>query len=283
VSHVKPIRDSLEETEVIFGIASDLHFGSKACQITALNQFAEICRKKGVKYIFCPGDIVAGYNVYKGQMMDVYAISAEEQEDSVIANLPKGFEWYFLGGNHDYSFIKSGGGHNVLLSIASKRDDVKYIGFDEADIPILNGVDVRLFHPSGGVPYSVSYRIQKTVEQIAYSELSKVCLSDKPAPSIRFLFAGHLHIQVQSVFGPILAAQCGCFEGQTNYTRRKGLNPLIGGYIVQAHIRKKDGIILDFDTKYYMFPDIIIDDWKNYKHTIPENRKFVQPIFEKNI
>ena len=41
----KPIEDS---TEIIFGVPSDLHFGSKACQITALNEFCEICKKQGV-------------------------------------------------------------------------------------------------------------------------------------------------------------------------------------------------------------------------------------------
>lgn len=281
VSQVEPLKDSLEQTEIIFGVASDLHFGSKACQITALNEFCEICRKKGVKYIFAPGDIVAGYNVYPGQQFEVYALSAKEQEESVILNLPTGFQWILLGGNHDYSFIKRGGGHNPLLAIEAQRKDVTYVGFDEADIPILSGVDVRLFHPSGGIPYSVSYRVQKTVEQIAYSELAKVCLTNKKAPSIRFLLAGHLHIQMQAVFGTILAAQCGCFEGQTSYTRRKGLNPLIGGYIIQANIRKKDGIILNFDAKYYMFPEEIKDDWKNYKHSLPEVEKVCTPLFEK--
>jgi len=280
ISGVAPLEKSLEETEIIFGVASDLHFGSKACQITALKEFCEICKKKGVKYIFCPGDVVAGYNVYPGQQFEVYAPSAEEQEESVIVNLPTGFEWLLLGGNHDYSFIKRGGGHNPLLAIESQRSDIKYVGFDEADIPILNGVDVRLFHPSGGIPYSVSYRIQKTVEQIAYSELAKICLTNKKVPSIRFLLAGHLHIQMQSIFGPVFAAQCGSFEGQTGYLKRKGLSPLVGGYIIQTNIRKKDGIILSFDAKFYMFPDDIKDDWKNYTHTIPQKERFIKPLFE---
>jgi hypothetical protein len=279
---VKKLNNSLEENEIVFGVASDLHFGSKACQITALNEFCDICIKKGVRYIFVPGDIVAGYNVYPGQQYEVYALSAKEQEESVIVNLPRGpFEWYMMGGNHDYSFIKRGGGHNPILSIESQRPDVHYVGFDDVDIPILNGVDVKLFHPDGAVPYSVSYKMQKTVEQIAYSELAKLCLSNKQSPSIRFLLAGHLHVQCQAIFGTIFAAQCGCFEGQTGYLKRKGLNPLVGGYIVQATLRKKDGIILNFDAKYYMFPDEIQDDWKNYNHTLQDNKQIKKPLFEK--
>lgn len=277
-SQGKVFDSSLEATEICFGIASDLHFGSKSCQITALNEFALLCEKKGAKYIFTPGDVLTGYNVYKGHQFEVYALSAEEQEQSAIINLPKGrFEWYMLGGNHDYSFIKSGG-HNPILAIEAQRPDVHYVGFDEVDIPILHGVDMKLWHPSGGVPYSLSYRMQKAVEQIAYSELAKICWNKKEKPTLRFLLCGHLHVQVQAMFGGIFAAQCGTFEGQTNYLTRKGLSPHVGGYIVKADIRKKDGIILNFEAKYYMFPDEIKDDYKNYKHTFDEGKK-MKPLF----
>jgi predicted MPP superfamily phosphohydrolase len=273
-----PIPEPLEDTEIIFGVASDLHFGSKECQITHLKEFAEICRKKGVKYMFVPGDVCAGYNVYPGQQFEVYALSAEEQEESVILNLPKGFEYYVIGGNHDYSFIKRGGGHNPMLSIEAQRSDFHYIGFDDADVPILPGVDMKMLHPSGGVPYSYSYRLQKNVEQIAYSELAKISRNVKDKPSIRFLLSGHLHIQLQSLFGTILGMQCGCFEGQTSYLKRKGLYPTVGGYIVQADMRKRDGMIMNFDTKFYVFPDHIEDDWKNYDHTITKP-KIDKPLF----
>jgi pantothenate synthetase len=79
-----------DEKEIVFGVTSDLHFGSKAVQITALNKFCEECRKQDVKYIFAPGDITAGYRVYPGQEIDVYAFTSEDQEKSAIANLPKG-------------------------------------------------------------------------------------------------------------------------------------------------------------------------------------------------
>ena len=273
------IEKPLEEDEIIFGVMSDLHFGSKECQITAMNEFSEICKKEGVKYMFVPGDVFAGYGVYPGQQFEVYAISAEEQEESAIVNLPRGFQYYMLGGNHDYSFIKRGGGHNPLLALEAQRDDVHYLGFDDMNVPILPGVDMKLFHPSGGVPYSYSYRIQKTVEQIAYSELSKISRNVKNQSTIRFLLCGHLHIQLQALFGTILGMQCGCFEGQTSYLRRKGLFPTVGGYIVKVSIRKQDGMIISYDTRFYVFPDYISDDWKNYNHSLPQKEQITKPIF----
>jgi len=271
-------KSPLEKTEIIFGVASDLHIGSKEVQLTALNEFCEICRKKGVKYIFVPGDVFAGYKVFAGQEYEVYAMTAEEQEESAIVNLPTGFEWYMMGGNHDYSFIKKGGGHNPLLALENKREDVHYLGFDDVDVPILEGVDMKMWHPSGGVPYALSYRLQKAVEQIAYSELAKMTWNKKEAPSIRFLLAGHIHTQVQAMIGSIFAAQCGTFEAQNSYLKRHGLHPTVGGYVIKADLRKKDGMILNHDAKYYLFPDVIREDWKNYKHFV-EGKEKIKPIF----
>jgi biotin operon repressor len=270
------IRKPLEDTEIIFGVASDLHFGSKHCQITALNEFAHICYQNGVKYIFCPGDICAGFRVYRGQEFENYAITAQEQEESVIVNLPEGFEWYMIGGNHDYSFIKTNG-HNPLLTISHRRPDVHYIGYDEGDVPILPGIDLKMWHPSGGVPYSYSYRAQKGIEQIVYGEMAKLSRNFKDKPSIRFLLIGHLHIQLQAMFGSIFGMQCGTFEGQTNYLKRKGLYPQVGGYIVKADIAK-NGLLRNFSAKFYMFPFEIEEDYKNYNHTIDQS-KIKKPIF----
>jgi hypothetical protein len=271
------IDSPLEDKEIIFGVASDIHFGSKACQITALNEFAEICRKNGVKYMFTPGDLCAGYKVYPGQEFEVYALSAEEQEESVILNLPKGFEWYVLGGNHDYSFIKRGGGHNCLLSIEAQRPDFHYVGFDDADIPILPGVDLKLWHPAGGAPYSYSYRLQKGIEQVVYTELANISRDFKEKPSVRFVLAGHLHIQLQAMFGSIFGMQCGTFEGQTGFLRRLGLYPQVGGYIVKASI-SRNGLLRNFNAKFYMWPKQIDEDWRNYKHST-EKKGVFKPLF----
>lgn len=264
-------------SEIVFGIVSDPHFGSKSCQITALNEFAQIMKHKGVHHVFVPGDLVAGFDVYPGQIHDVYAMDADGQADSALVNLPTGFDWYVLGGNHDYSFIKRGGGYNIISTIASKRADIHYIGFDKATIPILKNVDLMCVHPSGGVPYAVSYRLQKNIEQITISELQNVVRGVKDKPSIRFVLLGHLHIQMQAMFGSIWGAQCGTFEGQTNYLKRKGLVPSVGGWIVKASLGH-NGLLKNFESKFYIF-DEIEDDWKSYKHEIPEV-KITKPIFD---
>jgi|GEM_PF-799246 len=274
----KTFSKPLSEREIIFGIASDLHFGSRACQITALNEFCEICRRESVAHIFVPGDICSGFSVYQGQVYDVYAHGAEEQENSTLCNLPEGFKWWMLGGNHDYNFIRSGGGHNPLLYLASRREDINYVGFDQVEIPLLDNVDMILFHPSGGIPYSYSYRLQKTVEQISFDELNKIARQAKEFQTLKFVIAGHLHIQLQAMFGPILGIQAGCFEGQTNYLKRKGLFPTIGGWILKVCL-DTSGTIRNFEAKFYIFPEIE-DDWKNYSHVFEGSPTIITPIFD---
>jgi len=276
VEKTKLLSDS---NEIIFGVVSDPHYASKACQITAINEFCEIAEKQGVKHIFTPGDILAGFNVYKGQLFDLYAVSFSEQVESALSNIPEGFDWYLMGGNHDYSFIRTGG-QNPIIVLSKERDDLHYVGFDEADVPILKDVDLKMWHPSGGVPYSLSYRLQKGVEQIAFSELQSIVRGVKEKPTIRFVLCGHLHVQIQSLFGSIFGMQCGTFEGTTNYLKKLGLVPAIGGYIIKATLGK-NGLLKNFEAKFYVFEEIE-DDWKNYNHSFNNNcNQIEKPIFEK--
>lgn len=266
---------ALGDREIIFGVASDLHFGSRAVQITALQEFCKECRRRGVRHILCPGDVFSGRGVYKGQDMDVYAHSAPEQEASALRNIPEGFDWYLLGGNHDYSFFRTNG-HNAVKALAAQRDDLHYLGFDEAVVPLLPGVDAVLWHPSGGVAYALSYRLQKATEQIAYDELMNIVREKIAKPTVRFFLAGHLHIQLQALMGSIFAAQCGCFEGVTNYLKRKKLVPAIGGYIIEAGLDKK-GRLKNFDAKFHLFEEIE-DDWRSFEHTLEEAEGVPAPI-----
>jgi len=277
VDRIEKIEKPLEEREICFGVMSDPHYGSKSCQLTAINDFLFQCAKYGIKHIFCPGDMVSGYNVYPGQQFEVYGVSSEEQEDSLIANLPMGFEYYVIGGNHDYSFITKGAGHNPILSLSHKRKDIHYLGFDEANVVLLKGVSLKLWHPSGGLPYSLSYKVQKKVEQVAFDELAKISLSGRERPELRFVLAGHLHVQFQAMFGPIFGAHCGCFEGQTSYMKRKNMYPSIGGWIIEASLGS-NGLLSNFNTKYCMYQEIE-DDWKNYNHSVPERDKIKEPLF----
>jgi len=264
-----------KEKEIIFGVASDLHFGSTSCQITRLNEFCEECRKSGVKHIFVPGDITAGSGVYAGQENDQYAKGSDEMEESLIVNLPTGFTWLMLGGNHDYSFIRRIN-HNPLRTIQNKRNDCVYVGFDDANVEIMKGVDLKMWHPMGAPAYALSYKIQKRMDRLGIDELNKL-VRDSLTSTVRILLVGHFHSNLSTLMGGILGLQCGAFEGRTNLTERMGVTPTIGGWIIRMWFNKSN--ILEYEQKFWTRPEIE-NDWKHYKHTLEEPKKIIEPIFK---
>ena len=268
-----------EYGEFIIGSISDTHFGSKYAQITNLRAYVKQLYQEGVRHVLFSGDLTAGHNVYRGQIHDLVTPSGPEQGALAVAYLPAhdGLTYYMIGGNHDFSFIKENG-YNVVKDVASQRKDIVYLGFDLADVPLLPGVDVRLWHPMGGVPYAYSYRMQKHVEEMAFAELQKV-IERQHSPSVRALFAGHLHIRVLFDAGPIVCVQVPCFEGQTPFLKRKGKTPVIGGFIYEFKMTST-GVFVEDWPRRKNFAEIP-NDYLNYPVPVEEEPR-PEPIFEWN-
>lgn len=70
--------------------------------------------------------------------------------------------------------------------------------------------------------YALSYKPQKIAEQIPSGE--------KP----HIMIFGHWHLCFYFFYRLIHILQAGCFQGQSTYLLRKGINPTIGGWIVRV-------------------------------------------------
>lgn len=249
---------------------SDTHFGSYAAQKSALRLLVKIAVEEyGIKAAYHSGDVVAGNHVYRGQEHELYAIGFEAQLDDAVQSLPAhdGLTWYVIGGNHDASYY-SQSRVDFMRQLAKERHDVVNCGWDAADVPLTEHCDIRLWHPSGGVPYALSYRGQRYAAQIAQEELLALVMEDRPAPRVRLLQIGHLHVMVgPTLFGALRFFQTGCFEGTTNYLRRKGLTPQVGGYIMEHDITES-GTIRSLAFRDYIF-DQVADDWRSYPRPDP--------------
>jgi biotin operon repressor len=284
----KPARTLADEVghEITFGVASDAHFGSSHAQVSARNRFIRMAYEEyGVRHIFDPGDLTAGVNGYRGQEYDLIpslrprngkdlARVTDGQiwlADSATPRLP-GLTYYELGGNHDYWHIANTG-IDAVGKYCRQREDSVFLGYDVADIPLTDRVAIRLWHPSGGVPYSLSYRLQKGLEQLAFDELTRA-VEQNENPKVRFLLAGHLHVEVKFHRGPLVAAQVGCFEGQTNYLKRKGLYPSIGGAIFRVRVTDS-GMVQRVEYTFVPFSEVE-DDWQNWP-TPPQSEVLHQP------
>lgn len=261
-------------------IASDIHVGSTGQQITALQRFErEAVERYAVKAILHPGDILAGCGVYRGQAHDLYLPTPDAQiegADRVLRAWP-GVKRIVLGGNHDFSTIKASG-HDALKALCARRKDMLYCGYDAYDLALTDKADLRLWHPSGGPSYAVSYRLQKGIESVSFEELQRA-IDHNETPNLRGVLAGHLHVECELQRGPIFGMQCGCFEGQTNYLKAKGLYPQIGGFIVWLTLTD-GGLIARRRFEFIPFREIR-DDWKNYPELWEDAAQATaEPLFE---
>lgn len=274
----KPLFGKGKTFECAFGVAGDLHQGSKFEQVSALRDFVHIAKEEyGVEHILNPGDTYAGTKVYRGQEMDNYVFSGMDQVEVGANNRPTDVHWYDLGGNHDYSFYKASG-IDVRRRILDYRDDITLLDYDVADVPLLPGIDARLWHPSGGPAYALSYRGQKYASQLAFQELMDVTVGDKPKPTIRLLLIGHFHTFFMFDQGPITVLGTGCFEGQNSYLKRKGLIPSINGTIFKCKFI--DGMLHRLEFARIKYREIE-EDWRYWYSKNPPQRSITKmvPIF----
>lgn len=257
------IADSME---LKIAVPSDTHKGSKAEQITNLRRFIAYARERGYKKFCVPGDLTSGRNGYKGQSLEQYATTAEQQIEAFnrdVVPLPDE-QWYVLGGNHDFWHITNGG-TDVVWRICQQYPNMHFMGYDVGDIPLTDKAKIRMWHPTGGVPYASSYRLQKGMEGLAYEQLLNLVEQSEDQSVVLYL-VGHLHIELSMQRGPILAAQVGCFEGRTNYLSRKGLYPQIGGYLFSLYLNDA-GQVSKNVREFVSFPEIR-EDFKNYEEVL---------------
>jgi predicted phosphodiesterase len=219
-----------------FGIVSDTHGGSHSEQNTALQHFYRYADGKekdpATKKYITPvdafihgGDMTQGSDrMHPDQPYQLHAHGADQQVGYVVGTYPKserpGIVTYAIAGNHDDAFLKDGG-MNVVRQIASVRSDVVYLGQTAAYLTI-GGCKMYVQHPSGGVPYAKSYRLQKVAESLPIS---------KPT---NLLLMGHLHSYCVVQHHGITALLLPCFQGQYGWLAGKGLHPDIGGIIVDV-------------------------------------------------
>jgi len=228
------------------GLVSDTHLCSMYQQISSLWKFYETCEKQGVDTVLHSGDLSDGFKLYSGQEFEIFKHGEKAQSQYIVENYPhiEGIQTQVIGGNHDESFWKRFG-TDICYNVGIQRPDISYLGFYLATV-ITHGVNICLHHGDGGVTYAKSYKSQKLA-------LSKIENKEKPAPDVISL--GHYHTSciLPRIFGMYMV-QMPCFQGVTpNYMGRKGMNPDIGGVILELEI--EDNKLVSTKTQYIQYKE----------------------------
>lgn len=235
-----------------FAIIGDTQIGSKYTQLTYLHEFYDLCEREGIKDVYHTGDLVDGLKMRTGHEYELYDVSADDMRDDVIKNYPKraGITTYFISGNHDASIYKQVG-YDICQAIANARPDMKYLGRDCAVVHLTPNCTLEMRHPWDGTAYALSYKIQKMIE----------AMESDSKPNI--LAVGHYHKAEYLFYRNIHALQTGCFQGQTPFTRGKGISVQMGGWLVSVRVDSK-GYIQGFGTEFIPYYVSIKDDYKNF-------------------
>lgn len=236
-----------------FALIGDTQIGSKYTQLTHLHSFYDLCEKEGIADVYHTGDITDGLKMRVGHEYELYEVSADDMRDDVIKNYPQrpGITTHFISGNHDASIYKHVG-YDICDAIAKSRPDMEYLGRDCALVNLTPKCTLELRHPWDGTAYALSYKIQKMIE----------AMESDSKPNI--LAVGHYHKAEYLFYRNVHALQTGCFQGQTPFTRGKGISIHIGGWIVTIKV-DKDGTIQGFAPEFVPFYASAKDDWKNFK------------------
>ena len=142
------------------GIVSDTHMGSIFFQKTYLQMAYDDFAKEGITEVYHAGDISDGFYTNRpGSMYELYAIGFDHQVDDIVENYPKrdGITTYFISGNHDATHVMNGGA-NIGKAIASRRNDLVYLGHNYAKVWLTEKVDMDIEHPGDGSSYAYSYK-----------------------------------------------------------------------------------------------------------------------------
>ena len=240
-------------TVLKFAIMGDTQIGSKYTQLTHLHKFYDICAKEGIKDVYHTGDITDGLKMRVGHEYELYEVSADEMRDDVVKNYPKrdGITTHFITGNHDASIYKHVG-YDIGAAIARDRSDMNYLGRDCAVVNLTPNCTLELRHPWDGTAYALSYKPQKMIE----------AMESDSKPNI--LAIGHYHKAEYLFYRNVHCFQTGCFQGQTPFTRGKGISVHIGGWLVTIHV-DENGYIQRITPEFVPFYTSIKEDYKNFR------------------
>lgn len=244
--------DAPEEGTVRFGVVSDTHLGHRHQQLTHLRDFYAKATDFKADFILHAGDFVDGQNMHRDQQFELFRHGVDAQARYAAEHYPvlrrgrKVLATWVIGGNHDAAGWNDAGA-NVLRQVAAEREDIEFLGAPTATF-VHGGLRIMLMHPDGGVAYARSYKLQKIVEGFEADA--------KP----HLLFCGHWHVAAHvPALRNVEAFAVPCFQSQTAFMRRKGLQPVIGGILVEASWSARG--LEDLRTWWVLYRTPILEDY----------------------
>lgn len=242
---------AFENKSYKIGFVTDDHLCNKAERLDVLNAIFDRYEEEGITQVYNGGNWIDGEARFN--KLDIHTFGVDNQIKYFIDNYPsrKGITINFVAGDDHEGWYQQREGiiigeHLEDKALRAGRNDLKYLGYMEADITLQaargNAV-LRVAHAGGGTAYALSYQPQKLIESLQGG--------DKP----HILLIGHYHkAEVLPSYRNVRAVQGGCGCDQTRFMRKKRIEAHVGGWIIEFQ-QSKDGAINRFKTEWLGFFD----------------------------
>jgi predicted phosphodiesterase len=216
---------------VRFGLIADTHLCSNEESLDCLHSFYQLCAGEGISVVYHAGDMTDGMDVYPGHRNNLKVWGVNQQIDYLVENYPNidGLVTKWISGNHDLK-VHSKDGTDIGTIIESKRQDLVYLGQTSADIDLKDGCIMRIVHPFGSPAYAKSYRLQKYVDGIRGGKKTNI------------LAFGHFHGSLYMPYSNVHCFLAGAFQDENEFTRSRGMNVSVGGWILEMKIDKEGSL-----------------------------------------
>lgn len=238
--------------KLIFGFVSDNHMCNVHSREDVLNCLYDIYAGENISKVYNTGNWIDGEHRFNKNELFIFGCTKQIRYCAENYPFREGITTDFIAGDDHEGWFVQREGIDVGDYLQTEREklgrfDMKYLGYGEADIELTEGGFeyeswMRVCHPGGGTGYATSYALQRLVESYQAGEKPRVVL------------AGHYHKMDHSYPREVHCVQTGCTCDQTLFMRKKKIQAMVGGGIVELN-RAKDGIINRCKVEYITFYD----------------------------
>lgn len=203
-------------------VISDTRLCSKYQQLSIVNELYRIASSEGIDTVLHCGDISEGIYSSKNKYSDtVFRNDTNLQAEYIIENYPyvEGIRTLFITGNQDDTHLKTNG-INIGRLISEGRRDMKFLGNYGAVIKI-NESKTMLRHPTGKIPYTVSYKQQQFMNSIRSEDKVDVLLNGHYLQAQRLPYRDMYEFSIPSLVAT------------TPYMSDNSLNNNVGAFILE--------------------------------------------------
>ena len=233
--------------EVKFLVISDTHYGHKKSEKEFTKEVIKYAYEKGIRNVLHVGDLTEGHymSIRPRAIQELEAIGFDDQLELADKSLPKhdGLVYYMISGNHDHTYTRHAFA-NPVRSLAYRRQDVKYLGYNFGKI-LIGKIDIALVHPTDGIGQNYGLKLHKYIDRAVGEKQARIVLMGH--------YHKHTHMHYKNIDGFILPG----LVSQSQFMKDNNLASVVGAMILTLKLDKKGDLVS-------ILPEYI---WKKHNDT----------------